>query len=192
MIPMKVFRHRFFSSGIRSLLQLIAAAIIYTGCASTHYVGYTESPHRAHGYVSKKTEENAKNFEIQCIQALLSGNHFELETLMSKKLYDKIGSDSIIILTEILKNRNHVSGKYFVTNNQLNWKKGLFKKETRKDGFEHYDYIMVRYILEGYHEAYLYMFMKKINGFHKLCGLKLQDLEYSELGRRLHLSWLVL
>ena len=192
LMTMNLFRTR----PLAVLLHWKSFVLIFTmgfiGCASNHYVGYHEVPHRRYGYVSQKTEQAAKNFEIQCIQALLAGNKFELETLMSKKLYEAIGPDSMAIMTDLLKNRNNVSGKFFITNNQLNWKKGLFKKETRQDGFKHYDYIMVRYIIEGYQEAYLYMYMKKIKGFYKLCGLKIQDLEYSELGRRLNLSWLVL
>jgi len=177
---------------ILPMIGLVLGVNFFMGCASTHYVGYQETPHRTYGFVSKKTEKEAKNFEIQCLQALLSGNQFELETLMSRKLYEKIGQDSMLILSELLKNRNHISGNYIITNNQLNWKKSIFKKETYKNGFDHYDYIMVRYILDGYQEAHLTMFIKKINGFHKLCGLKLEDLEYSELGKRLTLSWLVL
>ncbi|MFC1585905.1 hypothetical protein ACFL5V_10195 [Fibrobacterota bacterium] len=168
------------------------ACILVTGCSvSYHYVGYLVSEDKyRHGFVSRKTEEAGKEFEVRCMKALLGESRTGLNELFTNRLLKSITRDSLALISSILKQRYLADGYFRVLENGLNLRSSIGDRVLRKNGFEHYDFIQVSYLVQGKKDARVELFITEIYKELKLCGIKIRDMDYAPLGERFEIQWL--
>jgi hypothetical protein len=174
-------------------LSAISLLLLFlTGCSvSRHYVGFKyEDGKYKYGFVSGKTEEQAKEFEIKCIKTLLEKASTGINQIFSEKLYRSIPRDSLSLISSILQQRYHATGYYRVMQSGLNVRKSLGDPVLKKNGFEHYNFIRVAYFIQGNRDARVELFIKRIYGEFKLCGLKIRDMDYATDGARFEIQWM--